>query len=66
MANPPFNISDRGGEKLTNDVRRKYGTPATGNANYAWIQHMIHHLAPTGATGFVMANGSMSSNSGGE
>lgn len=66
LANPPFNISDWGGEHLKNDVRWKYGVPPTGNANYAWIQHMIHHLAPTGIAGFVMANGSLSSNTSGE
>jgi type I restriction enzyme M protein len=62
IANPPFNISDRGWEKIREDVRWKYGIPSAGNANYAWIQHFIHHLAPTGTAGFVMANGSMSSN----
>lgn len=66
IANPPFNISDRGGERLTDDVRWKYGTPPTGNANYGWIQHFIHHLAPKGIAGFVLANGSMSSNTSGE
>ena len=66
LANPPFNISDWGGERLKDDVRWKYGTPPTGNANYGWIQHMIHHLAPTGIAGFVMANGSLSSNTSGE
>ncbi len=66
LANPPFNISDWGGEHLRNDVRWKYGTPPTGNANYAWMQHFIHHLSPTGIAGFVMANGSMSSNTSGE
>lgn len=66
LANPPFNISDWGGEKLKADVRWKYGVPPTGNANYGWIQHMIHHLAPTGAAGFVLANGSLSSNTSGE
>ncbi len=66
LANPPFNISDWGGERLRNDVRWKYGTPPTGNANYAWIQHFIHHLSPTGIAGFVMANGSMSSNTSNE
>jgi len=63
IANPPFNISDRWAERLSNDVRRQYGTPSAGNANYGWIQHFIHHLNPTGGTAwFVMANGSMSSN----
>ena len=66
LANPPFNISDWGGERLKDDVRWKYGTPPAGNANYAWIQHMIHHLAPTGIAGFVLANGSLSSNTSGE
>ena len=66
LANPPFNISEWGGEKLTEDVRWKYGTPPTGNANYAWIQHMVHHLAPSGTAGFVLANGSMSTMTGGE
>jgi len=66
LANPPFNDSDWKGEKLQNDVRWKYGIPPTGNANYAWIQHFIHHLSPTGIAGFVMSNGSMSSNSSGE
>jgi len=66
IANPPFNISDWGGERLKEDVRWKYGTPPTGNANYAWIQHFIHHLSPTGIAGFVMANGSMSSNTSNE
>ena len=66
IANPPFNISDWWGENLTGDVRWKYGTPPSGNANYAWIQHFIHHLSNTGTAGFVMANGSMSSNTGWE
>lgn len=66
LANPPFNMSDWGGERLREDVRWKYGVPPMGNANYAWVQHMIHHLAPTGITGFVLANGSMSSNQSGE
>lgn len=66
LANPPFNISDWGGEKLRSDVRWQYGTPPVGNANYAWIQHMIHHLSPTGMAGFVLANGSLSSNTSGE
>lgn len=66
LANPPFNVSDWGGEHLRNDVRWKYGTPPTGNANYAWIQHFIHHLSPTGIAGFVMANGSMASNTSNE
>ncbi|OGR62060.1 MAG: N-6 DNA methylase [Elusimicrobia bacterium GWB2_63_16] len=66
LANPPFNISDWRGELLKNDKRWKYGVPPAGNANYAWVQHIIHHLAPTGVAGFVLANGSMSSNSSGE
>lgn len=66
LANPPFNISDWGGENLKEDVRWKYGTPPANNANYAWIQHFIHHLAPTGTAGFVLANGSMSSNTSNE
>ncbi len=66
IANPPFNDSDWKGEMLREDVRWKYGTPPVGNANYAWIQHFIHHLSPTGTAGFVMANGSMSSNTSGE
>ena len=62
LANPPFNISDWGGERLVYDKRWKdYGTPPKGNANYAWIQHFIHHLGPAGMAGFVLANGSMSS-----
>lgn len=66
IANPPFNISDWGQEQLQNDIRWKYGLPPRGNANYAWIQHFIHHLAPAGTAGFVLANGSMSSQSSGE
>jgi type I restriction enzyme M protein len=66
MANPPFNISDWGGDRLREDARWKYGTPPVGNANYAWVQHIIHHLAPNGSAGFVLANGSMSSNQSGE
>ncbi|HMP71677.1 MAG TPA: class I SAM-dependent DNA methyltransferase [Kiritimatiellia bacterium] len=71
LANPPFNISDWSGKLLRDDVRWKYGVPPVGNANYAWIQHFIHHLAPPnghggGIAGFVMANGSLSSGSGGE
>ena len=60
LANPPFNMSDWGGDRLREDARWKYGIPPVNNANYAWIQHFIHHLSPTGITGFVMANGSMS------
>jgi len=66
LANPPFNMSAWGGERLKGDVRWKYGTPPAGNANFAWVQHMIHHLAPRGIAGFVLANGSMSSNQSGE
>lgn len=66
LANPPFNLKDWGGERLRDDVRWKYGMPPNGNANYAWIQHMIHHLSPKGITGFVLANGSMGSNQSGE
>ena len=66
MANPPFNLSDWGADKLSDDVRWKYGTPPDGNANFAWIQHIIHHLAPTGRAGVVLANGSLSSQNGGE
>lgn len=61
LANPPFNISEWGGENLKDDSRWKYGTPPEGNANYAWIQHMLHHLAPTGTMATVLANGSLSS-----
>ena len=66
LANPPFNISDWGGDRLREDVRWKYGTPPAGNANFAWIQHILHHLAPTGTAGVVLANGSMSSTQNGE
>lgn len=66
MANPPFNLSDWGADKLKEDVRWKYGMPPAGNANFAWLQHMIHHLAPAGRIGMVLANGSLSSQSGGE
>ena len=71
LANPPFNVSDWSGSLLADDVRWRYGTPPVGNANYAWIQHFIHHLAPPngrggGVAGFVMANGSLSTGSGGE
>ena len=62
LANPPFNVSDWGGERLTQDQRWQYGVPPKGNANFAWVQHMVHHLSPAGAAGFVLANGSMSSN----
>ncbi len=66
LANPPFNVSDWGGDRLIDDKRWKYGTPPKGNANFAWVQHMVHHLAPKGVAGFVLANGSMSSNQSGE
>ncbi|MCM1474156.1 MAG: type I restriction-modification system subunit M [Muribaculaceae bacterium] len=66
MANPPFNLSNWGQDKLKDDVRWKYGTPPAGNANYAWIQHMIHHLAPNGKIGLVLANGALSIQSSGE
>ena len=66
LANPPFNISDWGGERLRDDQRWRYGVPPAGNANFAWVQHMAHHLAPQGVAGFVLANGSMSSNQSGE
>lgn len=66
LANPPFNDSDWRGDLLKNDQRWKFGIPPAGNANYAWVQHFIYHLAPTGIAGFVLANGSMSSNQSGE
>ena len=66
LANPPFNMSDWGADRITSDPRWKFGPPPNGNANYAWIQHFIHHLAPDGIAGFVLANGSMSSNTSGE
>ena len=66
MANPPFNLSGWGQDKLLDDVRWQYGTPPAGNANFAWLQHMICHLAPNGRIGMVLANGSLSSQSGGE
>ncbi|SNS83864.1 type I restriction-modification system subunit M [Antarctobacter heliothermus] len=66
LANPPFNISDWGGERLREDGRWKFGTPPAGNANYAWLQHILHHLAPSGTAGVVLANGSMSSTQSGE
>ena len=61
LANPPFNISDWGGDRLREDVRWKYGVPPASNANFAWVQHIVHHLAPSGVAGVVLANGSMSS-----
>jgi type I restriction enzyme M protein len=66
LANPPFNDSDWSGELLQEDVRWKFGTPPKGNANFAWVQHFIHHLSPGGIAGFVLANGSMSSNTSNE
>ena len=66
LANPPFNMSEWGGDRLREDARWKYGVPPVGNANFAWVGHMIHHLAPGGIAGFVLANGSMSSNVSGE
>ena len=66
LANPPFNVSDWYGELLREDVRWRFGVPPVGNANFAWIQHMIHHLAPHGIAGFVLANGSLSSNTSNE
>ena len=66
LANPPFNISDWNDGSLNDDPRWKYGLPPSGNANFAWIQHMIHHLSPNGKIGLVLANGSLSSQSGGE
>lgn len=66
LANPPFNVSDWKGDLLREDVRWKYGIPSVSNANFAWVQHFIHHLSPNGIAGFVLANGSMSSNQSGE
>jgi len=66
LANPPFNIHDWGGERLVEDIRWKYGIPPVNNANYAWIEHMIFHLAPSGIAGFVLANGSMAANTNAE
>ncbi len=66
LANPPFNVSDWGGDRVRDDVRWQFGAPPAGNANFAWVQHMVHHLAPGGVAGFVLANGSMSSNTSGE
>jgi type I restriction enzyme M protein len=66
IANPPFNDSDWGGQRVREDVRWKYGVPPPGNANFAWVQHFLHHLSPTGVAGFVLANGSMSSQQSGE
>ena len=66
LANPPFNISDWGGDRLREDVRWKFGAPPAGNANFAWVQHIVHHLSPVGVAGVVLANGSMSSTQSGE
>lgn len=66
LANPPFNISDWGGERLREDARWSYGPPPAGNANTAWLQHILHHLSPNGTAGVVLANGSMSSQQSGE
>ena len=66
LANPPFNISDWGGDRIREDVRWKFGVPPVSNANYAWLQHIFHHLAPNGTAGVVLANGSMSSSQSGE
>ncbi|WP_101908558.1 type I restriction-modification system subunit M [Marasmitruncus massiliensis] len=66
LANPPFNLSNWGADKLADDIRWKYGIPPAGNANFAWMQHMIHHLSAKGRLGMVLANGSLSSQSGGE
>jgi type I restriction enzyme M protein len=60
MANPPFNLSDWGQEKLLNDYRWKYGTPPKGNANYAWIEHMVSKLSQDGKAAIILANGSLS------
>lgn len=66
MANPPFNVKEWWDGSLESDARWQHGTPPQGNANFAWVQHMLHHLAPTGSMGLLLANGSMSSNTGGE
>lgn len=66
IANPPFNDSDWGGELLRNDGRWQYGVPPVGNANYAWIQHFLYHLSPSGTAGFVLAKGSLTSKTSGE
>ena len=66
IANPPFNVSDWGGDLMRTDGRWQYGTPPTGNANYAWIQHFLYHLAPNGQAGFVLAKGSLTSKNIGE
>ena len=66
LANPPFNVSDWGGDRLRDDKRWEYGVPPVGNANFAWVQHFLYHLSPRGTAGFVLSNGSMSSNQSGE
>ena len=66
LANPPFNVKDWGGDRLTDDKRWQFGVPPARNANFAWVQHMVHHLSPSGIAGFVLANGSMSSKQSGE
>lgn len=66
LVNPPFNVSDWGGDRLKDDVRWKYGIPPEGNANFAWLQHILHHLAPNGIAGVVLANGALSSNTSNE
>lgn len=66
LANPPFNYHPWNQERLVEDIRWKYGLPPAGNANYAWIQHMIHHLAPNGKIGLVLANGALSTQTSGE
>ncbi|MCA9694662.1 MAG: type I restriction-modification system subunit M, partial [Myxococcales bacterium] len=66
IANPPFNLKDWGGDLLADDPRWRYGQPPIGNANFAWVQHFIHHLAPRGLAGFVLANGAMSTTTSGE
>lgn len=67
LANPPFNVSDWGGDKLQEDIRWQYGVPPTGNANYAWLQHMLFHLSPeNGVAGIVLANGSLASDTSNE
>jgi type I restriction enzyme M protein len=66
LANPPFNVSDWGGDRLRGDKRWVYGQPPDGNANFAWVQHIVHHLAPSGAAGFVLGNISLTSETGGE
>lgn len=66
LANPPFNTSDWSGDRLREDARWKYGVPPEGNANYAWLQHIAHHLSPNGLAGVVLANGSLTSNQSGE